>query len=1415
MVAFASYADERAEGFVGREWLFERVAAWLGADDARVLLILGEPGSGKSAVAARLDQISRGVYRAPSPALTDGFLTASHFCYARDTVWRSPRGFAWSLATQLAARYPEFRAALLQNVGELNVHVSASIDVGRNEGTVIGFNLANLSVGDLAKPSALFVRLVRQPLDALFAARPGESVTVLVDALDEAEFVEDESIASLIGSCAYADTGLRFIVTSRPLSRTVRLLTDVTSQSSTISLSEGATRSLSKGDVASYVEARLDNLSAGRKAAISTAVAQRAGVNFLYARYALPMVRECGEDDVDTFLAGLPPGLDEIYLRFLERLPRVEERWGPAFRPVLGMLAVAREPLSVQQLARFTALTEHDVRDHVSTLSELLAHGPDKRTYRLYHESFVDLLLSDRAGRFECSASELHAGIVQWYAGRGSSAGRDWARADDYGLRHVVTHLARADERYRAPAAHIVTRSYAENVIRRFGSEASLVDDARTCLERAVADGDTTEALRWLTAFWGFRERVSELGGDLLGLLVKAGRAAQARTILATLELEHGVDGTSLKARAELAAGLAATGAFDEACRLISAYTDRNSRRGAIRLFAPVLARYRPDLAAALCAEHSVVPNSPEMFALLARDPRLLDTACDLARGEGAYLEAMAAEVARYDIGRALRLSDDVRSYDERFDYRWTPPGRDSIRAASAIAIAETDPYRALNILRDIADDHDRKKLLMALAGPLAERDAGEAISILRVFSESSIARGLACAVALARVPHEDPGTRVCLSQMAREVIERMDELLNAGSGFLVTMGADTDIPVLRTFPFEVVQRDDDARSTARDIVARLARAALIGLPRVRRPASAAAIVAGLVAAFSVDEAEGFATEVYRVTNSASELNAARFGIFEMILRQNPDAAVRFAVEKQDNMMFVTAAGVLAREDPARAFGVLGSIAPRYSGTRMAVLRAIADHVGANDETMIGRLMKAVPRYTDSEKIQLPALEAVGMACAAMARRDVVRAETELRRRDLARIGLGADERCGAAFAQALTASDQAGAYRIACALRDGEPKAYALAVIAESSPDEEIRAAAADGALRVLRAEGRQSFGAWSRLAVATCVDQIWISSAALDKLPDDDLTDAVNAIIARASAADLLVPTMRLLLAGATNMSVIYVLLLALDETGLFTDCERGLALFGIESSRIADSVRAVHELDRDPEAALARWRALGREHRRWFSFVHILGRHALHLSDSWIQFAADDADTIIVQALIDRRLTEQVCRLAGRDLGIACADLSVAARAPRETGSGTDLIRITAERLAADGCVQEALAVLELLEDGDLRASGIAEVVRAVPVGPRLADILRAVAELARASLEPSAIGVVTDALAKRAATATVDDRALAAIALALARQPPPRNWFTYPRFVTAMCRDREPDGCAAAIEAIDGALEFLSC
>ena len=116
-----AHVDERARDFTGREWVFERVRTFL-ASDARMLVIVAPPGTGKTAIAARLAQASAGRL-ADEPALPvpAGTIDAAVFCRAGRV---SPaRGRPGSRATSSSRRWPELRRrAALEPGRAVNIH---------------------------------------------------------------------------------------------------------------------------------------------------------------------------------------------------------------------------------------------------------------------------------------------------------------------------------------------------------------------------------------------------------------------------------------------------------------------------------------------------------------------------------------------------------------------------------------------------------------------------------------------------------------------------------------------------------------------------------------------------------------------------------------------------------------------------------------------------------------------------------------------------------------------------------------------------------------------------------------------------------------------------------------------------------------------------------------------------------------------------------------------------------------------------------------------------------------------------------------------------------------------------------------------------------------------------------------------
>ena len=109
---FSSLIAERTQHFSGRGWVFERINQWLAdPNGGRVFLLAGGPGTGKTAIAARLAQVSEGSAKLPPTCdrLQSGFLTYMHFCQAGLDSTLSPIPFVQALSEALANAFPAFR----------------------------------------------------------------------------------------------------------------------------------------------------------------------------------------------------------------------------------------------------------------------------------------------------------------------------------------------------------------------------------------------------------------------------------------------------------------------------------------------------------------------------------------------------------------------------------------------------------------------------------------------------------------------------------------------------------------------------------------------------------------------------------------------------------------------------------------------------------------------------------------------------------------------------------------------------------------------------------------------------------------------------------------------------------------------------------------------------------------------------------------------------------------------------------------------------------------------------------------------------------------------------------------------------------------------------------------------------------
>ncbi len=392
---FARRIAEGAAGFTGRDWVFARIAAWRDGADPRPLLILGEPGIGKSSLLAELLRRDRGTR-----------VLAAHFFQAELPATRDPARFVRDFAGAIAAGLPAYAAAL----------------------RAPGLAADRAPAAIAADPASAFERLLAIPLAGL--TPPAQPLLVVVDGLDEARAGATAGAASAADLLRDWDrrlpSWLRLLATSRPEPAALRGFENARR----LQLSAADPRNLA--DLEAWLATHLSGPQAAPTAALLRA---RSAGNFLYAREALAaFAAEPGFDP-----ASLPPGLAGLYGRFFERSFPSERDYAPA-RAVLGALCAAREPLGETALAAIAGLDPPAARATFDRLAGYLR--PIGAGLALTHKALADWLTDPAAGdaRFLLDPAAGERALLAWC--------REWERAPAaYKFRHLAAHLAWAGER--------------------------------------------------------------------------------------------------------------------------------------------------------------------------------------------------------------------------------------------------------------------------------------------------------------------------------------------------------------------------------------------------------------------------------------------------------------------------------------------------------------------------------------------------------------------------------------------------------------------------------------------------------------------------------------------------------------------------------------------------------------------------------------------------------------------------------------------------------------------------------------------------------------------------------------------------------------------------------------------------------
>jgi hypothetical protein len=373
---FQTLVNERTREFVGREYVFSAINSLLtkGADfPSGYIVIRGEPGIGKTSLLAQLVKEKGYVH---------------HFNIAAQNIG-SASDFLGNVCAQLVVRY--------------------------------GLDYPILSE-ETTKNSGFLSRLLAE----IAAKSENRPLVVLVDAMDEAEGTgTDPSDSNRLFLPPILPPGVFFVLTTRPQAD-YRLSVD---RREDIHFDDTDPRNLD--DVRKYIQGFIQlhkeqmivmiakwGISEDRF--VSEITAKSEG-NFMYLVWVLRDICEgkLTTNDVND-IRKLPQGLAAYYQRHWRTMKgRNSRQFLRYHQPVVCILATAREPVEVHQIAEWTHLAPMQILEVIGEWRQFLnvKDGPQQGGYKycIYHASFRDFLAAEVGlTQYDTIISRTALGKIRW-----------------------------------------------------------------------------------------------------------------------------------------------------------------------------------------------------------------------------------------------------------------------------------------------------------------------------------------------------------------------------------------------------------------------------------------------------------------------------------------------------------------------------------------------------------------------------------------------------------------------------------------------------------------------------------------------------------------------------------------------------------------------------------------------------------------------------------------------------------------------------------------------------------------------------------------------------------------------------------------------------------------------------------------
>ncbi|MBO0906689.1 hypothetical protein [Arthrobacter sunyaminii] len=645
-----------SDGYVRRTWLEQEVIDRLGRPECQYVLLVAEPGAGKTGLMAGLadrnPQWLRYFNRRDSTTplsggdATSALIRIGHQFAARQPALFDPQRLEVVVNQRVTQAGPE---SSVVGVRIEDLHVSpfhrtairVSQEIGGLNGHLVGVEVTNATLEPrLLAPETLQYLALIDPAVVLGASQPGEHVVVLVDALDEVfRFRGGMSILDWLESGPELPPNVRFVVSSRPHPRLKAFEGARAGSIEVIRLDAASagvlddTREFSRHLLAvSIAEEHLPDHDAAAER-----LAQASEGNFAYLTAYARALRSAMQDDNEATLDDLlrldelPKGLGALYATFLRNVreeinllggldvespvgpaDRLTPAWEGAGQRMLGVLAVARAPMTLEQLMNLGGIRVW--RSAAISVLQRLTPFLDEVgvAWQLFHPSVAEFLTRDaveEAPDLGVEGDEWHRRIVRAYQKDTSWDKVGWESIDDYGLLHLVEHLVELGDASRNEVKALVNPSLRAASRKRFLTDLPFKRIVEIALAEANKEADPGKALAATLFLDVVRTELSSserlLAPAVFGLMAKLGRLGEADArVQLLLPSEHQFTALQAIVACTPAAQRPLLGAHDGADRLVAAALEMPvARNKAIKAAAETLAPYDLDRALATAAE--------------------------------------------------------------------------------------------------------------------------------------------------------------------------------------------------------------------------------------------------------------------------------------------------------------------------------------------------------------------------------------------------------------------------------------------------------------------------------------------------------------------------------------------------------------------------------------------------------------------------------------------------------------------------------------------------------------------------------------------------------------------------------------------------------------------------------------------